>query len=662
MVFEQEVNIYDNGAIRNRFNTLQTQFNIQQGKISALISDEELSQYGDHNTVTSRLSSLIQDVTGIHAQFSEMSTDFDHLSERYVAVESRVTTVEAGVDGLRASVSNVSERANQNTTNIAALDIRATGISSTVSGLATELHNDYPTIQYAQSLIDQSADAITLSVQEQLAPIESRLDTAEFKITPSQIMSTVQSFVPSASGDPVSMQSYIMQQADSIRLKAANISWASNGSSMTAAGALTCTSGNIGGWGISANSISKAMISDGVQRQIVLAAPASPTTGSSAIYLRHRDYTSSTIYGDWSTDFYITYGGKLYAANAEISGKITATSGKIGGWSILSSRLESDNTVSGGRRVGMQVASGSSTGAAAFYAGCDTSAGGAIADTSHTKFFVTHGGKLYSQDADISGNLKINRDIDGINFQANVGNVSTRSYNRALTRPGFQMRAYDSYRNTTGVISISPGANDSPSFGDDSESIIFSNRTLQITSRNPFYSSPDPTSMVLKNAHVEFRINNYVTLDVSQNRIEMSGTLSLPTAVEGSVSRTTTKSANVWMGSSNNDYVSRVTSSSRRYKHDIKGYESDFHPQDLYDLPVKSFVYDYEYLSMDDENFGKPVIGFIAEDVEEIYPSACEHDDEGRPEMWKSQVMIPSMLALIQEQNERIKALEDMLN
>ena len=51
--------------------------------------------------------------------------------------------------------------------------------------------------------------------------------------------------------------------------------------------------------------------------------------------------------------------------------------------------------------------------------------------------------------------------------------------------------------------------------------------------------------------------------------------------------------------------------------------------------------------------------GFIAEDVEEIYPSAVIHQpDTGLVETWDEKRIIPGMLALIQEQDEKIKKLE----
>ena len=82
----------------------------------------------------------------------------------------------------------------------------------------------------------------------------------------------------------------------------------------------------------------------------------------------------------------------------------------IGGWTIKSSIIEKDNTSvtddngNPGYRVGMQSYSASPS-AAAFFAGCSTASGGSIANSSSSKFYVTHGGFLYAQDAKITGEI-----------------------------------------------------------------------------------------------------------------------------------------------------------------------------------------------------------------------------------------------------------------
>ena len=49
--------------------------------------------------------------------------------------------------------------------------------------------------------------------------------------------------------------------------------------------------------------------------------------------------------------------------------------------------------------------------------------------------------------------------------------------------------------------------------------------------------------------------------------------------------------------------------------------------------------------------------GFIAEELDAIYPIAVDYDG-GNIETWNSFYIIPAMLALIQDQEKRIKLLE----
>ena len=60
----------------------------------------------------------------------------------------------------------------------------------------------------------------------------------------------------------------------------------------------------------------------------------------------------------------------------------------------------------------------------------------------------------------------------------------------------------------------------------------------------------------------------------------------------------------------------------------------------------------------DDPNGENDIVGFIAEDVERVFPVAAQYNEDGSVEMWNSQIMVPAILKLVQEQNERIKELE----
>ena len=119
---------------------------------------------------------------------------------------------------------------------------------------------------------------------------------------------------------------------------------------------------------------------------------------------------------------------------------------------------------------------------------------------------------------------------------------------------------------------------------------------------------------------------------------------------------TTSSAANVFVNSAGS--FRRAASSSERYKTDItEEIKDELNPKRLYQLPVKTFKYKEGYLSEDDDKNGRNIIGFIVEDIERIYPEAVQYV-KGKPEMWNANILIPAMMKLIQELNERVKGLE----
>ena len=110
-----------------------------------------------------------------------------------------------------------------------------------------------------------------------------------------------------------------------------------------------------------------------------------------------------------------------------------------------------------------------------------------------------------------------------------------------------------------------------------------------------------------------------------------------------------------------NGIFGRSTASSERYENSIV--EADISElSGLYDLPVKRFKYNDDYISSDDELRGKDLYGFTVEDLENILPCAVQHitgeDGVKLPETWNSNIIVPALLKLIQDLNTRLKVLE----
>lgn len=96
----------------------------------------------------------------------------------------------------------------------------------------------------------------------------------------------------------------------------------------------------------------------------------------------------------------------------------------------------------------------------------------------------------------------------------------------------------------------------------------------------------------------------------------------------------------------------KSSSSSQRYKHNItKKISESLNPEKLYELPVVQYQYKPNYVESDPEGT-KLHIGFIVEDVAEVYPAAVDYNIDGSPEMWNYKEILPGMLKLIQDQHK----------
>ena len=113
----------------------------------------------------------------------------------------------------------------------------------------------------------------------------------------------------------------------------------------------------------------------------------------------------------------------------------------------------------------------------------------------------------------------------------------------------------------------------------------------------------------------------------------------------------------------NSNKVAYTSSSSIRYKHDVKDLEDDeLDPNRLYELKVRQGVYNdgvpLQYWDLKN----KTIPMFIAEEVAEIYPSAVILNDDQQIESWDERRIIPPMLKLIQDQKSQIDTQQAKIN
>jgi hypothetical protein len=109
---------------------------------------------------------------------------------------------------------------------------------------------------------------------------------------------------------------------------------------------------------------------------------------------------------------------------------------------------------------------------------------------------------------------------------------------------------------------------------------------------------------------------------------------------------------------------SSTTTSSKLLKHDIYelGKSEELNAENLYDVDVVQFKYNNGYLEPGDIREGIDMPGFIIENLESVYPIAVDKmSNDVKSWSWNPNMMIPPMLKLIQEQNERLKDQESRI-
>lgn len=119
---------------------------------------------------------------------------------------------------------------------------------------------------------------------------------------------------------------------------------------------------------------------------------------------------------------------------------------------------------------------------------------------------------------------------------------------------------------------------------------------------------------------------------------------------------TTSSNTVCWDGRTGYKQLMLKSSSSKRYK-DIGSDISEQEIEEWYNIEPTWAKYKEGYLVEGDENEGRYLPMFIAEDVEKFFPEATRHQN-GLIEDWNERIMIPAMFAMIKHQKAEI----DMLN
>lgn len=123
---------------------------------------------------------------------------------------------------------------------------------------------------------------------------------------------------------------------------------------------------------------------------------------------------------------------------------------------------------------------------------------------------------------------------------------------------------------------------------------------------------------------------------------------------------TTSSNTVCWDGRTGYKQLMLKSSSSKRYK-DIGSDISEQEIEEWYNIEPLWAKHKEGYLVKGDENEGRYIPMFIAENVEAFFPEATRHQN-GLVEDWNERIMIPAMFAMIKAQKKKIDQQDKLIN
>lgn len=158
--------------------------------------------------------------------------------------------------------------------------------------------------------------------------------------------------------------------------------------------------------------------------------------------------------------------------------------------------------------------------------------------------------------------------------------------------------------------------------------------------------------------HKESLHGQFESISVKDASIEDSFFTKAPSV--GQWEYTSASNTVCWGGELQEYRLMLKSSSSKRYK-DLGNNISSEELDNWYNIEPLWAKYKEGYLVEGDENEGRYIPMFIAEDVERFFPEATRHQS-GLVEDWNERIMIPAMFAMIKSQKEQLDRQEKLIN
>ena len=542
-----------------------------------------------YNKLVSSINKVLNSANkdAVDANMAIYRTDYDYYSEKLAALKLALANATEQI--ANAYAKSVSETTTE--TKLEAYDGQIRSYVSETVIKSTTIQNDDGTTSTIQEAIKAQQTEINQNAKE----ISLKVSNSEFgtKFTSSITAWWNNIKIESSKIDLTAIQNQIDSKVSSTELgskvqSAINLWWS--------------------GITISSSKIDLTAIQNQIDSKVSSTELSSKVQSAISVWWNGITISSSKI----KLEGYTTING---AFSVDTSGNMTATGGKIGGWTITENAIHRGCVnVEFGDPYGIYFG----TGGISFKNQCKISSQGYITATygniagwtlSNSCFY--RGSKIYGENG--RGNIYLG--TSGISLSDTFKVSSAGALESTSGKIGGWEISGSYLRSTDGTVTLT------------------SSGSIKIGS-----------SILSSNGH-GIKITNGLELRTTASSGFSDGTNTFMLYGLGSATATSTYT----LGVSNGTYpiVCKQSSSSKRYKDHISFADIE-DVEKLLDIPVVWFKYKDGYLIKGDRMEGKPIIGLYAEDVFDCLPQAAKIDDDGKPEDWDYRVLVPAMLKLIQ--------------
>ena len=353
-----------NGSIET-INSKQANFELTLSGFATDVSDlektvEKKADGSALSTLSSTVSSLSSNLDGFKTSVSSTYTTKTELSNtlgNYSTTKQMNSAIEASKTAITSSVSETYSTKAELTTatgKITALEtwkqeasqkITKDGIVATVGSYYakdTDLTAAENRITSVETKATQTADKFNWIVKSGTSATDFTITDRLISLATARIDLSASNLVNIISGGSAKIQAKNIT-LDGIVTANSNFKILADGSVEAVngkfSGKVTTDEGNIGGWVIKPGSMTRSYSASGKDHWLYF---DTGTTDQSyaAIMLRTKASTASV----WEDKFSITWGGRLLARDADITGTIRANNGSVAGFTINGSRLDGNPT------------------------------------------------------------------------------------------------------------------------------------------------------------------------------------------------------------------------------------------------------------------------------------------------------------------------------